>query len=64
MAAEIEVVDELTDEVQMFTRPGKLSDRLPQPNANEAAGGFGNGGADPSDLCLMTKVHVRYDTED
>ncbi|KAK6152585.1 hypothetical protein DH2020_012224 [Rehmannia glutinosa] len=37
MAAEIEVVDGPNDEGEMFTRPGKLSDRLPQPYANEQA---------------------------
>ncbi|KAF7819450.1 cytochrome c1-2, heme protein, mitochondrial [Senna tora] len=37
MAAEIEVTDGPNDEGEMFTRPGKLSDRFPQPYANEAA---------------------------
>nr|GLL21214.1 cytochrome c1-2, heme protein, mitochondrial-like isoform X1 [Ipomoea trifida] len=37
MAAEIEVVDGPNDEGEMYTRPGKLSDRFPQPYANEAA---------------------------
>lgn len=46
MAAEIEVVD----------GPGKLSDCLPQPYANEQAARFANGGAYPPDLGLITKV--------
>lgn len=40
----------------MFTRPGKLSDRFPQPYANEAAARFANGGAYPPDLSLITKA--------
>ncbi|KAF7039789.1 hypothetical protein CFC21_049736 [Triticum aestivum] len=56
MAAEIEVVDGPNDEGEMFTRPGKLSDRLPQPYANEQAARFSNGGAYPPDLSLITKA--------
>lgn len=56
MAAEIEVEDGPNDEGEMFTRPGKLSDRFPQPYANEAAARFANGGAYPPDLSLITKV--------
>lgn len=52
MVAEIE--DEPNDEDGVFTRPGKLSDQLPQPYANEVAAGFDNGGAYPPDLCPMT----------
>ena len=59
MAAEIEVVDGPNDEGEMFTRPGKLSDRFPQPYANEQAARFANGGAYPPDLSLITKVIVR-----
>ncbi|KAG2307812.1 hypothetical protein Bca52824_027560 [Brassica carinata] len=57
MAAEIEVVDGPNDEGEMFTRPGKLSDRLPQPYSNESAARFANGGAYPPDLGLITKVY-------
>jgi len=56
MAAEIEVVDGPNDEGEMFTRPGKLSDRFPQPYPNEQAARFANGGAYPPDLSLVTKV--------
>ncbi|RWW84223.1 hypothetical protein BHE74_00007183 [Ensete ventricosum] len=55
MAAEIEVVDGPNDEGEMFTRPGKLSDRFPQPYSNEQAARFANGGAYPPDLSLITK---------
>lgn len=56
MAAEIEVVDGPNDEGEMFTRPGKLSDRFPTPYPNEQAARFANGGAYPPDLSLITKV--------
>ncbi|CAI9108665.1 OLC1v1008327C1 [Oldenlandia corymbosa var. corymbosa] len=56
MAAEIEVTDGPNDEGEMFTRPGKLSDRFPQPYPNEAAARFANGGAYPPDLSLITKA--------
>ncbi|KAK3413034.1 hypothetical protein EUGRSUZ_I01668 [Eucalyptus grandis] len=56
MAAEIEVEDGPNDEGEMFTRPGKLSDRFPQPYSNEAAARFANGGAYPPDLSLITKA--------
>uniref|UniRef100_A0A2P2L7H7 Cytochrome c domain-containing protein n=1 Tax=Rhizophora mucronata TaxID=61149 RepID=A0A2P2L7H7_RHIMU len=56
MAAEIEVVDGPNDEGEMFTHPGKLRDRFPQPYANEQAARFANGGAYPPDLSLITKA--------
>ncbi|KAE8728861.1 Cytochrome c1-2 [Hibiscus syriacus] len=40
IAAEIEVVDGPNDEGEMFTRPGKLSDRFPQPYAMSKQLGF------------------------
>ncbi|CAI8618666.1 unnamed protein product [Vicia faba] len=56
MAAEIEVEDGPNDEGEMFSRPGKLSDRFPQSYANESAARFANGGAYPPDLSLITKA--------
>ncbi|PIA51327.1 hypothetical protein AQUCO_01100273v1 [Aquilegia coerulea] len=56
LASEIEVVDGPNDEGEMFTRPGKPSDRFPQPYANEQAARFANGGAYPPDLSLITKA--------
>ncbi|KAI3864166.1 hypothetical protein MKW98_031758 [Papaver atlanticum] len=56
MEAEIEVVDGTNDEGEMFTHTGKLSDRLPQPYANEQAARFSNRGAYPPDLSLTTKA--------
>jgi ubiquinol-cytochrome c reductase cytochrome c1 subunit len=55
-AAEIDVVDGPNDIGAMFERPGKLSDALPSPYANEEEGRAANGGAYPPDLSLMTKA--------
>lgn len=56
LAAEIEVEDGPNDEGEMFLRPGKPSDKLPSPYANEQAARSANGGAYPPDLSLITKV--------
>lgn len=53
MAADIEVTDGPDDEGEMFERPGKLSDVLPKPYANEQAARYANGGAYPPDLSLI-----------
>lgn len=55
-SAEIDVVDGPNDIGAMFERPGKLSDPLPSPYANEEEGRAANGGAYPPDLSLMTKA--------
>ena len=55
MAADIEVEDGPNDEGEMFERPGKLSDAIPKPYANEEAGRAANGGALPPDLSLIAK---------
>lgn len=44
------------DEGENFTRPGRLSDPLPRPYANEEAARYANGGAYPPDLSLITKA--------
>jgi len=56
MASEIEVVDGPNDEGEMFERPGKLTDHLPSPYANDESGRAANGGALPPDLSLMVKA--------
>lgn len=56
MAAEQEYEDGPNDEGEMFERPGKLSDPLPRPYANEAHARYANGGAYPPDLTLITKA--------
>lgn len=55
-AAEVEVTDGPDDTGAMFTRPGKLTDRLPNPYPNEEAARAANGGAYPPDLTLITKA--------
>lgn len=56
MAADVDVVDGPNDEGEMFERPGKLSDPLPKPYANEETGRAANAGALPPDLSLMVKA--------
>lgn len=56
LAAELELEDGPNDEGEMFSRPGRLSDKFPNPYANEEAARFANGGAYPPDLSLMTKA--------
>lgn len=51
-----EVEDGPNDEGENFTRPGRLSDPLPRPYANEEAARYANGGAYPPDLSLITKA--------
>lgn len=56
MAADVDVEDGPNDEGEMFDRPGRLSDPLPKPYANEEAGRAANAGALPPDLSLMVKA--------
>eukprot|EP00270_Netrium_digitus_P008504 TRINITY_DN254_c0_g1_i1.p1 TRINITY_DN254_c0_g1~~TRINITY_DN254_c0_g1_i1.p1 ORF type:complete len:338 (+),score=73.46 TRINITY_DN254_c0_g1_i1:52-1065(+) len=56
IASEVEVDDGPNDEGEMFQRPGKPSDHLPSPYANEQAARFANNGAYPPDLSLITKA--------
>lgn len=53
MAAEEEITDGPNDEGEMFERPGRLSDALPAPYANEQSARYANGGAYPPDLSLI-----------
>jgi len=56
MAEEVEYEDGPDSEGSMFQRPGKLSDYMPAPYANEEAARAGNAGALPPDLSLITKA--------
>jgi len=56
IAESYEVMDGPNDSGEMFERPGKLSDRLPNPYRNEEEGRAANGGAYPPDLSLMVKA--------
>ncbi len=44
------------DTGEMFDRPGKISDKLPSPYANEEGARYANNGAYPPDLSLITKA--------
>ncbi|KAJ1960128.1 cytochrome c1 [Dipsacomyces acuminosporus] len=56
MAAEFQYVDGPNDIGEMFERPGKLTDPIPRPYANEEAARAANAGALPPDLSLITKA--------
>lgn len=56
MAEDVDVVDGPNDEGEMFERPGKLSDPIPSPYANDQQGRAANNGALPPDLTLMVKA--------
>ncbi len=50
-----QIPDGPNDEGEMFERAGRLSDRFPDPFANEKAARASNNGAYPPDLSLVTK---------
>lgn len=56
IAAGVEVTDGPNDEGEMFTRPGRPSDRFRSPFPNDNAARAANGGALPPDLSLITKA--------
>jgi cytochrome c1 len=56
LAAEFEVTDGPDDNGDMFERPGRPSDRLPAPFANDAAAKASNNGALPPDFSLIAKA--------
>ncbi len=56
LAAQVEVTDGPNDEGEMFTRPGRASDRFPRPFPNENAARAANNGAFPPDLSLIVKA--------
>lgn len=56
LAEECEYKDGPDENGDMFDRPGKLSDYMPSPYANEEAARAANGGAYPPDLSLISKA--------
>jgi len=58
VAAEFDVTDGPDGEGEMFDRPGRLSDIMPSPYANDNAARASNNGALPPDLSLMAKARV------
>lgn len=60
LAEEREYEDGPNETGAMFERPGKLSDYMPRPYANEEEARFANGGAYPPDLSLMAKARYAW----
>ena len=56
IAASFEVTDGPDDDGEMFTRPGKLSDKFVMPYDNVKAAQAANGGAYPPDMSVLVKA--------
>ncbi len=56
IAAQFEVTDGPNEDGEMFTRPGRLSDKFVDPFANTKAAAAANGGAYPPDMSVLTKA--------
>ena len=61
IAAEFDYEDGPNEEGEMFDRPGKFTDGLPSPYANENIARFANNGAVPPDLSLIVKARENGD---
>ncbi|MGE0744060.1 MAG: cytochrome c1 [Rhodospirillales bacterium] len=58
VASEVEVGDGPNDQGEMFTRPGRLTDRVKAPFANELAARAANNGAYPVELSNVVKARL------
>ena len=56
IAASFEVIDGPNSDGEMFTRPGKLSDKFVMPYENIKAAQAANGGAYPPDMSVLVKA--------
>ena len=56
IASSFEVIDGPNDDGEMFTRPGKLSDKFVMPYENVKAAQAANGGAYPPDMSVLVKA--------
>ena len=56
IAASFEVIDGPNSEGEMFTRPGRLSDKFVKPYSNIQAAKSANGGAYPPDMSVLVKA--------
>jgi len=56
IAASFEVTDGPNADGEMFTRPGKLSDKFVMPYENDKAAQAANGGAYPPDMSVLAKA--------
>jgi len=61
IAADRDVPGDPNDEGEIVDRPGKLSDYMPRPYANEQAARFTNNGALPVDLSLIVNARARHE---
>ena len=58
IAAQFEVIDGPNRDGEMFTRPGKLSDKFVKPYPNIEASTVANGGAYPPDMSVLAKARA------
>jgi ubiquinol-cytochrome c reductase cytochrome c1 subunit len=56
LAAQVQVTDGPNDQGEMYQRPGRPSDPIPSPFANDNAARAANNGALPPDLSLIVKA--------
>ena len=56
IAAQFEVTDGPNEDGEMFTRPGRLSDKFVSPFPNVKAAAAANGGAYPPDMSVLAKA--------
>ena len=56
IAAQFEVTDGPNEDGEMFTRPGRLSDKFVNPFPNIKAAAAANGGAYPPDMSVLAKA--------
>ena len=56
IAAQFEVIDGPNEDGEMFTRPGRLSDKFVKPFPNVKAAAAANGGAYPPDMSVLAKA--------
>ena len=56
IAASFEVIDGPNNDGEMFTRPGRLSDKFIKPYPNVQAAKAANGGAYPPDMSVLVKA--------
>ncbi len=58
IAASFEITDGPNADGEMFTRPGKLSDKFLMPYENDKAAQAANGGAYPPDMSVLVKARA------
>ena len=56
IAAQFEIKDGPNEDGEMFTRPGRLSDKFVSPFSNVKAAAAANGGAYPPDMSVLAKA--------